>query len=751
MNMSTRSDSAVPLEARPLAPAVDLMALVRGMWRRKLLWLVIVVLAVGAALAVLKLATPRYSAGTMVLIGSADAAFANLSFESTQPRAVDERQVASQEQVIRSRELALRVVDSLGPDARAELGAVPDELSPVKQAMIDAGVASDPRKVPEDRRVLESYYEGLTVYALPNSNAIAIQFTAADPDLAAAVANAVADNYVTYTRDIQLEMTGQARDWLAGQIEVLRAQVSESEKAVETYRAENGLVQGSRASLDTESLTELNNQIVQAAATSAEARARADAIRDLLRSRGTVDASLEVLNSNLIQRLTEQQVTLKAQLADLSTTYLPSHPRIEAIGREIGDLDRQLRTEALKIADGLEQQARIAAAREASLRNSLEELKADASSNSLQEVELRALEREAEADRTLLQNMLTRYGDASTREGANAQPALARVISHAEPPLDPSFPRPVPLLGLALAGGAMVGLVLVFLLEVFSPSRVVAPGPGGTPDTPKGTGRSKSADKAHAAPDETGPGDEAPSAARAQEEGRREPLLVAGGPVARPGGYDLLATGGEGLAERGDILLAHARDWRVASAVRRILVTGAPEMVTEISSAALTLARAMARQGAKCVLIDADMRNPNGLRGGRDEGQPGLSDLLTGAASFSDCMGRDAETGLHTLASGRMLRDAHPLLSSRRVEIVLDTLDEAYDAVLVKAGPLGQPFSGAGLADKCQAVIVLVPDTVGEAMMTMLAQSLRRQGVTHVAFAPVTLEAKGARVRGTAA
>ncbi|QPC44977.1 GumC family protein [Kaustia mangrovi] len=486
--MSTRSDSAVPLEARPLAPAVDLMALVRGMWRRKLLWFVIVILAVGAALAVLKLATPRYSAGTMVLIGSADAAFANLNYESTQPRAVDERQVASQEQVIRSRELALRVVDSLGPDARAELGAVPDELSPVKQAMIDAGFASDPRKVPEDRRVMEAYYEGLTVYALPNSNAIAIQFTAADPELAAAVANAVADNYVTYTRDIQLEMTGQARDWLAGQIEVLRAQVSESEKAVETYRAENGLVQGSRASLDTESLTELNNQIVQAAATSAEARARADAIRDLLRSRGTVDASLEVLNSNLIQRLTEQQVTLKAQLADLSTTYLPSHPRIEAIEREIGDLDRQIRSEALKIADGLEQQARIAAAREASLRNSLEELKADASSNSLQEVELRALEREAEADRTLLQNMLTRYGDASTREGANAQPALARVISHAEPPLDPSFPRPVPLLGLALAGGAMVGLVLVFLLEVFSPSRVGRPAPAGRRTLPRARG-----------------------------------------------------------------------------------------------------------------------------------------------------------------------------------------------------------------------------------------------------------------------
>src|SRR6476469_5951303 len=104
------------------------------------------------------------------------------------------------------------------------------------------------------------------------------------------------------------------------------------------------------------------------------------------------------------------------------------------VQKEIASIDRQLRSEALKVVGSLEEQARIAEAREQSLVASLERLKGQEGAANLDDVKLKALERDATANRALLEAMLVRYAEASSRQDLNTMPGLATVIQNATVP-----------------------------------------------------------------------------------------------------------------------------------------------------------------------------------------------------------------------------------------------------------------------------------------------------------------------------
>src|SRR5207248_1229196 len=170
----------------------------------------------------------------------------------------------------------------------------------------------------------------------------------------------------------------------------------------------------------------------------------------------------------LIQRLREEQATLARSRSELAVTYLPSHPKIAAVDSELANIDRQIRAEAMKIVDSLEDQAKVASSRAASLKASLDAAKARASDTNQDEVKLRALEREASANRELLETFLNRFTDASARQDLRAQPGMARIIQRAAVPSAPSFPLPGPTILLATIAGLMLGLGLAFLAEVMA-------------------------------------------------------------------------------------------------------------------------------------------------------------------------------------------------------------------------------------------------------------------------------------------
>ena len=169
---------------------------------------------------------------------------------------------------------------------------------------------------------------------------------------------------------------------------------------------------------------EINTQLNNARALKSDAESKARMIKEMLQSGKPIEAS-EVLNSELIRRLSEQRVTLRAQLAEQSSTLLDGHPRIKELKAQLADLDRQLREEAGKVSRSLENDARIAGGRVDGLSASLDQLKKQASSTNGQDVQLRALEREAKAQRDLLESYLAKYREANAREKSKRRRPMA--------------------------------------------------------------------------------------------------------------------------------------------------------------------------------------------------------------------------------------------------------------------------------------------------------------------------------------
>src|SRR5260370_38841183 len=200
--------------------------------------------------------------------------------------------------------------------------------------------------------------------------------------------------------------------------------------------------------MSNQQMGELNTQLNNARALKSDAESKARLIREMLQSGKPIEAS-EVLNSELSRRLSEQSVTLRSQLAEQSATLLDGHPRIKELKAQLADLDRQLREEASKISRSLDNDARIAGGRVEGLSASLEQLKKLASSSNGQDVQLRALEREAKAQRDLLESYLAKYREANTRENIDAAPADGRIISRAIVSNTPAYPKKLPVVLLA--------------------------------------------------------------------------------------------------------------------------------------------------------------------------------------------------------------------------------------------------------------------------------------------------------------
>src|SRR6202030_3321569 len=221
---------------------------------------------------------------------------------------------------------------------------------------------------------------------------------------------------------------------------------------------------------------ELNTQLNNARALKSDAESKARLIREMLQSGKPIESS-EIFNSELIRRLTEQRITLRAQLAEQSSTLLDGHPRIKELKAQLADLDRQLREEASKISRSLDNDARIAGGRVEGLSASLEQLKKQATSSNGEDVQLRALEREAKAQRDLLESYLAKYREANTRENIDAAPADGRIISRAIVSNTAAYPKKLPIVLIATLATLLLSTGVIVtgeLLRMTAPRAVAA-------------------------------------------------------------------------------------------------------------------------------------------------------------------------------------------------------------------------------------------------------------------------------------
>ncbi len=466
--MSVASPSPRPRGS--LDAELDLPALGAALWLKKWKILRPTILVALTTLLAVQVVTPRYRSESRVFIEGRDNIYLrpDADKDNSNRTAVDEEAVTSQAQIILSRDLAREVIDKLKLGERPEFDPTLTGVSPIKAVLGLFGLVKDPLSMTPEERVLNAYYDRLTVTPVEKSRVIDIDFLSQDPELAAQVANAIADGYLLRQREAKEEQAKSAGEWLAGEIETMRQKVADAETKVEDFRAKaNLLVGANNTTLSAQQLSEVNAQLAAARAQKADAEAKAKTIRDMLRSGGPIESS-DVLNSELIRRLTEQRVTLRAELAEQSSTLLDNHPRIKELKAQIDDLDNQLRTEAETVARSFENDAKLAGARVDSQVATLDELKDQAASGNEQDVQLRALARDAKSQRDLLESYLAKYREATSRDTINSTPADARVISRATVSNIPAYPKKLPTVLIATVATLVLSSGLIVTKEILA-------------------------------------------------------------------------------------------------------------------------------------------------------------------------------------------------------------------------------------------------------------------------------------------
>ena len=357
---------------------VDLGRLFAGLAARWKRVLGVALVATAAALAFALLATPHYRAETRILIETRESVFTrpDAGGESERP-ILDEEGIASQVEVISSTDILRQVALKLDLASLPEFDDAAD-MSTLSRLLIIAGLKSDPDEVPPEERVLKRFREKLSVYRVERSRVIVIEMSSEDPKLAAEIPNAMAAAYLAVQGAAKQQSNAEATGWLEPEIANLSERVKEAEQKVANYRAQSDLLMGQNNSvLATQQLSELSTELSRVRANRGAAEANAESVRAVLNSGGSLDALPDVMSSQLIQRLRERQVQLKADIADMSTTLLDNHPRIKALRSQLADLDRQIRTEAENVLKGLGAEARTALLREQQLVADLNTLKAE--------------------------------------------------------------------------------------------------------------------------------------------------------------------------------------------------------------------------------------------------------------------------------------------------------------------------------------------------------------------------------------
>ncbi|WEK06430.1 MAG: GumC family protein [Candidatus Devosia phytovorans] len=371
--------------------------------------------------------------------------------------------VSSQIELIKSRDTLLTVIDKLDLRSVPEFnGAGGGGFSPMGLiSRLMGRSASAPVSV--DETVLNTLYERLTVIQERDSAIISVLVRSTDPQLAADIANAVAAAHVQRRAQLSISDTAEASSWMAEEIAKLRVTVTAAETAVADFKVDNGIFVGANnTSLADQQVQTVAGQITSAQERKNTALSRAALIRRMIEQGQPIDGVPDVRNSAVIQQLGQEKGRLQGELAQRSATLLPNHPTIQALRAQIAELNNQITLEGRRVADALEAEAQIEADLETSLQADLTRAQSSSGTVTRDSVTLDSLEREAAAQRNLLEGYLQRYTEAVSRVDSNSALPDVRVVTVAAPAVSPASPKSqLILLAVALVSLAVqVGLIV---------------------------------------------------------------------------------------------------------------------------------------------------------------------------------------------------------------------------------------------------------------------------------------------------
>ncbi|WP_181337957.1 GumC family protein [Hyphomicrobium methylovorum] len=644
----------------------------------------------GLTYAVASLMAPRYQseAELAIVARGASGSFSDARNQGSGPDLIttrmDKEAINTHVRAMQSTDLLEKIATDLKLEERPEFNSALGPVDTIDSLLRMIGIGA-PRSGETARdRVLNALRERLEIYTAKESRFIGVRMTATDPEIAARIANALAESYRASLAKQGVAEVDDLQGVLTSKIGKLASEVAAAETAVDRFR---GKIDGFRGGaqntgLNEQQMSELTAELTKTKAARGEAEARAASAREMM-TNGSADALPDVQKSPLIQNLVQQRVGIERQISELSATLLSGHPRMRQLKADLAGLNVQVRNEVSKIVDSLDKEAKVARGREASIEQSLADIKARVVSNAPEEAQLRQLETTAKAKRAELENLQGQLEANRKKLDARAQPVEAQIISNAQAESVPVFPKKGRMAALAAAAALMFGVAWTVTKALFVEARRAESG-----QNP----RRKKLPRA-----------------RAGAETRRvrtEPVLDEGIVAASEPDLPLLPEAEAAVVsepamepqpeaepvavipvpiiEAADVTTVASLliERRPESGGYRTIITGATEAI-DPSKDAIALAKAMAQAGGQVILLDWSPAGEGIVEVSGPGSGPGINDLMRGEVSFEAIIQRLTGTSVHAIATGTALGADFGALASEQMNLVLDALDEAYDHIIV--------------------------------------------------------------------
>ncbi|MHB0971445.1 MAG: GumC family protein [Thermoanaerobaculia bacterium] len=648
--------------------------------RRLIAIAVIASLAVAAALS---LFTPSTYRATAVLNVERDQMQAfDLQSGAAQGRYYDPEFLPTQSRLMRSREVAERVVE------RLKLLQNPEFTTQQSGMTRGADAAS---KAASERRLLgaaRAVQGGVSVTPIRGTNLVELSYVSSSPKLAADVANAIAEAYIDWHLESKYLIVGQASRFLTTQIEQLRSEISEKERQLQAYSAKTDIISvDPTQNITLQKLESLNRDYAAAVGDRVAKEARYYEIHN-----ARPDAIADTLSNGLISQLRNEQAKLEREYAEKLNLFKPEWPAMQQLKAQI-DKGRQHLNEVIQeTVDKARENARseylTAQRREGSLKAVLQGQKSEAMVLNTNAVEYNNLKTEVDTKRALLDSMLKRQAETEITSRLRGERVSGiRIVDRALPPgarFRPSHKRNV---GMGLIVGLMIGVGVAFLIEYMDrsltrvdqveqalhlPALGIIPAVGAASRTLYGYGSKK-----RRADD--------PDANIAIE------LL----PHVRPHAAATEAY----RAVRASLLLSRA------GGIKSLTVTSSLAGEGKTSTV-INLAVVLAQLGKRVLLVDGDLHKPRVHEVFRMSNRTGLVSILAEGVPPSDVIVKTKVNNLFVVPAGPISPNPSGLLSSDAMAKLLDFFGANFDYVLFDSPPVSLVADAQVLGNLTDGVVL---------------------------------------------
>ncbi len=589
----------------------------------------------------------------------------------------------TQYKVLTSRTVAQRVVDKLQLGQNLKFLGLDGITDPAELERRKARV--DPVQV---------LLKNLKLQPVKDSRIVRVTYEDPDPQLAAQIANTLAEAYIAENLSVKTVTTQNASEWLETQLVDLEKKMEESGKALFEFKKGHDIVAASwedRQSMVTQRLTQINDALTRAKVRRAELQARHDAIKavgdSIDRAGAEVESLQPVATSMAIQTIKLRYVEARAECADLRSRYGDDHPRLQACEKKLGETRQGLRDEIKTALNASQQEYQETIQTERNLQALLEQTKTDAFGLNQYERDYLELKRSNDNNQRLYELVLKRLKD--TGVSGMLQVSNVRILDRARPASRPVRPDLVRNLVLALVVGLLGGVGLAFAAEALDQTI---------------TSQQQIEEKLGL----TFLGI-IPSIER-NKDGTAQDLVVHTQPKSA-------------VAECLRAVRTNLLFMSPEKPLKTIMVTSSGPQEGK-TTAATSLAITMAGSGTRVLLVDADMRRPRIHRIFGLENRAGLSSLILGEGTLGSVTQRSQVSGLDVLPCGPVPPNPAELLHTAAFQRLLGEMAAGYDRVIIDSPPVGVVADAVVMGTRVDGVLVVLK--AGKTSRTVAAHAVKQ-------------------------